>query len=133
MGVPEARDGDGDGDVAGGEAARRTNPGRAAEVRAEMAIYLVVHSPREGAENTVRPPTRLRELAEASLADGRSPRWIKSWTPDLHDDRIFTLWEAIDADAVRSTLAEYGFLDDMDSTPLRVKEWGPEEVLAESE
>jgi hypothetical protein len=73
----------------------------------------------------------LRELAETSTGEGRTPRWIKSWSPDLHDDRIFTLWEAQSADAVRSTLKEFGFLDDMDSLPLRVKEWGPEDVLAE--
>jgi hypothetical protein len=133
MGVPQTRDADGDVAVAGGVADRRINPVRAAEVRAEMALYLVIHTPRVETENSVRPPTRLRELAEGSLADGRSPRWIKSWTPDLHDDRIFTLWEALDADAVRSALAEFGFLDDMDSIPLRVKEWGPEDVLAESD
>ena len=34
------------------------------------------------------------------------------------------------ADEVRAALAEFGFLDDMDATPLRVREWGPEDVLA---
>lgn len=96
-----------------------------------MAHYLVVHTPRELGVESVRPPTRLRELAEASTSDGRSPRWLKTWSPDLHDDRIFTLWEAENADEVRSALEEFGFLDDMDAAPLRVREWGPEEVLAE--
>ena len=95
-----------------------------------MVHYLVVHSPRESELDSIRPPTRLKELAEASTSNGRSPRWLKAWSPDLHDDRIFTLWDAKNADEVRSALAEFGFLDDMDATPLRVREWGPEDVLA---
>ena len=95
-----------------------------------MARYLVVHSPSEREVDSVRPPTRLRELAEASTNNDRSPRWLKAWSPDLHDDRIFTLWDAENVDEVRSALAEFGFLDDMDPEPLRVREWGPEDVLA---
>ena len=95
-----------------------------------MARYLVVHSPSEREVDSVRPPTRLRELAEASTNNDRFPRWLKAWSPDLHDDRIFTLWDAENADEVRSALAEFGFLDDMDPEPLRVREWGPEDVLA---
>jgi hypothetical protein len=98
-----------------------------------MALYLVVHDPGNSASDTVRPPTRLRELAEASAPDRPSPRWLKTWSPDLHDDRIFTLWEAQNAEEVRTALAEFGFLDDMDATPLRVREWGPEDVLAAPE
>ncbi len=98
-----------------------------------MALYLVVHAPGDSAGESVRPPTRLRELAEASAPDRPSPRWLKTWSPDLHDDRIFTLWEAQDADEVRSALTEFGFLDDMDATPLRVREWGPEDVLLAAE
>jgi hypothetical protein len=98
-----------------------------------LSHYLVVHTPNERELESVRPPTRLRELAEASMSGGRSPRWVKTWSPDLHDDRIFTLWDAENADEVRSALAEFGFLDDMDATPLRVREWGPEDVLAAPE
>ena len=98
-----------------------------------MAHYLVVHTPSEGEIESVRPPSRLRDLAEASTSRGRSPRWLKTWSPDLHDDRIFTLWDAESADDVRSALAEFGFLDDMDATPLRVREWGPEDVLGAPE
>lgn len=98
-----------------------------------MARYLVVHSPSEREVDSVRPPTRLRELAEASTNNHRSPRWLKAWSPDFHDDRIFTLWDAENADEVRSALAEFGFLDDMDPEPLRVREWGPEDVLAAPE
>ena len=79
----------------------------------------------------LRPPTRLRELAEASPTQGRlTPRWLKTWSPDLHDDRIFTLWEAASGDEVRPRSLKFGFLDDMDATPLRVREWGPDDVLA---
>ncbi len=98
-----------------------------------MAHYLVVHTPSEREIESVRPPTRLRELAEASTSRDRSPRWLKTWSPDLHDDRIFTLWDAENADEVRLALAEFGFLDDMDAMPLRVREWGPEDVLAAPE
>ena len=63
-----------------------------------MALYLVVHTPNERGIEPVRPPTRLRALAEASVSNGRSPRWLKTWSPDLHDDRIFTLWDAENAD-----------------------------------
>lgn len=96
-----------------------------------MALYLVVHAPKSEEELSVRPPTRLRELAEASQQNGRRARWIKAWSPDLHDDRIFTLWEAESAGDVREALVEFGFLDDLDATPLRVREWGPADVLAE--
>jgi hypothetical protein len=95
-----------------------------------LAHYLVVHAPSEREAGAVRPPTRLRELAEASTSNSGSPRWLKNWSPDLHDDRIFTLWDADNADDVRAALAEFGFLDDMEATPLRVHEWGPEDVLS---
>jgi hypothetical protein len=98
-----------------------------------LAHYLVIHTPSEHEVESVRPPTRLRELAEASIRNGPSPRWLKAWSPDLHDDRVFTLWDAESADEVRSALAEFGFLDDKDATPLRVREWGPEDVLAAPE
>ena len=98
-----------------------------------MAHYLVVHTPSEREVEPVRPPTRLRELAEASTTTGRSPRWLRAWSPDLHDDRIFSLWDAENADEVLSALAEFGFLDDMDAIPLRVREWGPVDVLAAPE
>lgn len=90
----------------------------------------MVHAPRPDEAEAVRPPTRLRELAEATRREGRSPRWLKAWSPDLHDDRIFTLWEAASGDEVKAALEEFGFLDNMDASPLRVREWGPDEVLA---
>jgi hypothetical protein len=98
-----------------------------------VALYLVVHTPNPETGADVRPPTKLRELAKASTQTDAGPRWIRAWSPDLHDDRIFTLWEANSAEEVRLSLAEFGFLDDYDAKPLRVREWGPAEVLAEHE
>jgi hypothetical protein len=96
-----------------------------------MALYLVIHTPRAGdAEGeAARPPTRLRDLAETSLA-GTWPRWLKTWSPDLHDDRIISLWEARDAAEIEAALRRYGYLDDRAAEFLRVQEWGPAEVLA---
>jgi hypothetical protein len=101
---------------------------------ATVALYLVVHTPAEDQESErgVRPPTRLRDLAEASTHDGAGPRWIKAWSPDLHDDRIFTLWDAESAESITSMLSTYGFLDDYVARAMRVREWGPNDVLAES-
>ena len=98
-----------------------------------MALYLVVHTPLPEMASTVQPPTRLRELAEASGAEGTRARWLKAWSPDLHDDRIFTLWDAASAADVRAALEEFGFLNDLEARPLRVREWGPEDVLAEND
>jgi hypothetical protein len=95
-----------------------------------MALYFVVHTPRTESESELRRPTRLRELAETSALPSASPRWLKAWSPDLHDDRIFTLWEATSAAEIHRALDDYGFLDDMEATAVQVKEWGPEEVLA---
>ncbi len=103
------------------------------ESEGNLALYLVVHSPKPEAEEEVRPPTRLRELAAASTGDVDGPRWIKAWSPDLHDHRIFTLWQAPSAEDVHAALTEFGFLDDFDAVPLRVREWGPADVLAEHE
>jgi hypothetical protein len=98
-----------------------------------VALYLVVHSPNQSTSESARPPTRLRELATASSEESSTPRWLKTWSPDLHDDRVFTLWEAVNAEEVRAALSEFGFLDDMDAVPLRVREWGPNEVLSAPE
>lgn len=98
-----------------------------------MALYLVVHTPQDQEPAAPRPPTRLRDLAATSTSAESGARWLRAWSPDLHDDRIFTLWEASNAEAVHAALAEFGFLDDMDALPLRVREWGPQEVLTAGE
>ncbi len=95
-----------------------------------MALYLVVHTPKATADETVRAPSRLADLARASLAADASPRWLKTWSPDLHDDRLFSLWEARAAAEITAALDRFGFLDDMTAQPLRVREWGPTDVLA---
>ena len=95
-----------------------------------MSLDLVVHTPNEVEDGTVRAPTRLLELARASTAEDASPRWLRAWSPDLHDDRIFSLWEARNAAEIRSALERFGFLDDMTAEPLLVREWGPADVLA---
>ena len=108
-------------------------PGRTGRDRkggSGLALYLVIHAPKESAGEEVRPPTRLRDLAAESTAGENSPRWLKTWSPDFHDDRVFSLWDARSAEEVLTALAEFGFMDDMEATPLRVREWGPENVLA---
>ncbi|MCC6314679.1 MAG: hypothetical protein IT337_11790 [Thermomicrobiales bacterium] len=95
-----------------------------------MATYLVIHTPAPDKEMALRAPTRLRELAEASLTERVSPRWLKTWSPDLNDDRIVSLWEADNAAEIAAVLERFGFLNDMEAQPLRVREWGPSEVLA---
>lgn len=98
-----------------------------------MAQYLVVHDPNPETDSSVRPPTRLRDLAEAATGAVASPRWLKAWSPDLHDDRIFTMWEAGSGDEILATLEQFGFLDDYTAKPFRVREWGPDDVLAGAE
>lgn len=98
-----------------------------------MALYLVVHDPSPDEAERVRPPTRLRDLAEATSGVNASPRWLKAWSPDLHDDRIFTMWEARSAEEITAALEEFGFLDDYKAKPFQIREWGPEDVLAGGE
>jgi hypothetical protein len=95
-----------------------------------VAKYLVVHSPINLDEETPRKPSDMIELARAHGGQTASPRWLRTWSPDLHDDRIFTLWEATNGEAITDVLGKFGFLDDMLAEPLRVQEWGPEDVLA---
>jgi hypothetical protein len=94
-----------------------------------MPLYLVVHTPVNPDDQQVRAPSRMVDLARASLAAHASPRWLKTWSPDLHDDRLFSLWEAENGAEIHAVLAHYGFLDNMDAKPIRVHEWGPEDVL----
>ena len=98
-----------------------------------MALYLVIHTPREDHEESPQAPTRMLDLAREAGAEGASPRWLKTWSPDLHDDRIFSLWEATNAAEITAALARFGYLDHMAAQPLRVQEWGPADVLAAHE
>ncbi len=95
----------------------------------DLALYLVIHTPTESDSEMLHPPSRLEDLArEHGRVDGR-PRWIRTWSPDLHDERIFSLWDAQDADSILAAMSSFGYLDHMDSKPLRVQEWGPDDIL----
>ena len=99
------------------------------ERRDIMAQYLVVHTPKTEDLDATSPPTRLSNLARQHGHETAQPRWIRAWSPDLHDDRMFSLWEAVNAEAILKVIAEFGFLDTMDAHPVNVREWGPADVL----
>jgi hypothetical protein len=94
-----------------------------------MTLYFAVHVPKDADEESPTMPTDLQGLATSHGVDGAFPRWLKAWSPDLHDDRLFTLWEADDAESIVDVLKEYGFLDDMETNAFQVTEWGPDAVL----
>jgi hypothetical protein len=94
-----------------------------------MTIYLVIHTPIESKEHDVKPPTDMVGLATAHGMDGANPRWLRAWSPDLSDDRIFSLWNANNAGEIVLVLERYGFLDQMDYEAIPVHEWGPAEIL----
>ncbi len=94
-----------------------------------MAQYLVVHTPKSDEAEASAPPTKLSELARQHGHEQAQPRWLRAWSPDLHDDRMFSMWEAVNADEILRTIEMFGFLDTMDAHPVNVREWGPAEVL----
>lgn len=94
-----------------------------------MSRYLVIHTPKAVDSEDILPPTQLSDLAAQHGNQDSRPRWIKAWSPDLHDDRIFSLWEAVNAEEIRTTIRKYGFLDNMDAHLINVREWGPANVL----
>jgi hypothetical protein len=98
--------------------------------RWDMALYLVIHAPMEEQPDTVLPPTRMLDLARDANSPGSSPKWVSTFSPDLHDDRIFSLWEAENADHILVTLDRYGFLNHLSAQPIRVQQWGPTDVIA---
>lgn len=94
--------------------------------------YLVIHTPKPEAGNVdapIRRPSDLAGLAEAARDARYGPRWLRAWSPDLHDDRLFTMWRADNAAEIEAALERYGFLDHTDIVALRVAEWGPDDVL----
>lgn len=97
-----------------------------------MALYLAIHTPIDAEDETVHEPTDLHGLALKAGSKTSAPRWLKAWSPDLHDERIFTLWESDDAESIVSTLQRFGFLDHMETKAFQVTEWGPDQVLAGS-
>jgi hypothetical protein len=95
-----------------------------------MTIYLVIHTPIVSNDSDVKPPTDLAGLASAHGRESANPRWLKAWSPDISDDRIFSLWEAKNAGEIVLVLERFGFLDQMDYDAIPVHEWGPDEILA---
>lgn len=93
-----------------------------------MARYLVIHTPSAELESAARP-TDLLGLARRTLDGDRGARWLRTWSPDLHDDRQFTLWEAENAAEIRAALDAFGFFPEADADVLRVSDWGPEDVI----
>ena len=98
-----------------------------------MALYLAEHIPMvvpKGDEH-VSQPTDLEGLARHSLNVAHGVRWLTTFSPDLHDDRHFSLWEAPDGDAIRSLMTQFAFLSDWDVKVFAVRQWGPEDVMSE--
>jgi len=95
-----------------------------------VAHYLVIHTPKADEADSTLPPTKLADLAQNLGHESSQPRWITTWSPDLHDERVFSYWEARNADEILKAIEKYGFLDDMDAEAVNVRQWGPGEVLA---
>lgn len=95
-----------------------------------MPMYLVVHTPRSLTdEETVYPPTRLTELARDHSGPEARTRWIKTMSPDLHDERHFSLWTAKNAEDILEVMERYDFMSEMEHHPVAVQEWDPQSVL----
>lgn len=95
-----------------------------------MPLYIVVHTPRTEDETKVYPPTRMLEMARDHGDEGVRTRWLRTFSPDLHDERHFTLWDARTAEDITEVMERYGFLSEMVSHPVRVQEWTPADVLS---
>lgn len=99
-----------------------------------MPLYLVVHTPRSEEDDAkVYPPTRMLDMARDHGDEHARTRWIRTYSPDLHDERHFTLWEAKSAEDITEVMERYGFLSEMDSHPVCIQEWSPSDVLAADE
>lgn len=95
-----------------------------------MTRYMVIHEMNERSEEHTNPPTRLTDLARELGREGAQPRWLTTFSPDLNDDRVVSLWEAANAEEVRQAITAYGFLDHLTPKIFAVREWGPDDVLA---
>jgi hypothetical protein len=96
-----------------------------------MAMYLVEHIPYDTELDSVSQPTDLKGLARHSLNATHGARWLTTFSPGLHDERHFSLWEAPDVDAIRTAMAKFGFLSDGVVKAFVVRQWGPDDVLSE--
>lgn len=95
-----------------------------------MPLYLVVHTPKDAEGDAVFPPTNLTELARDHAGADARTRWIKTLSPDLHDERHFTMWEARSAEDILEVMERYHFMSEMEHHPIAVQEWDPQTVLA---
>jgi hypothetical protein len=98
-----------------------------------MPLYLVVHTPRKDDEEKLFPPTKMLDMARDHGGEDICTRWLKTWSPDLHDERHFTLWSANSATDITEVMNRYNFLSERDSEPICVTEWSPADVLASAE
>lgn len=91
-----------------------------------MPRYLAIHGPREEPADAPGRPADLPGLARSVSG----ARWLRTYSPDLHDDRHVSLWEAESADDVRAAMEAFHFFVEAETTVFRVHEWGPEDVRA---
>ena len=96
-----------------------------------MAIYLVEYIPLATEDDSVAQPSDLEGLARHSLDAIHGARWLTTFSPGLHDERHFSLWDAPDVDAIRTLMARFGFLSDGIVKAFAVRQWGPDDVLSE--
>ena len=96
-----------------------------------MALYLVEHIPHEVDDDAVSQPTDLIGLARHAVGATHGARWLSTFSPDLHDDRHFSLWEASSAAEIEDVMTRFGFLTDSDIKAFVVRQWGPDDVIAE--
>lgn len=95
-----------------------------------MPMYLVMHTPKSiDDEETVYPPTNLADLARDHAGEDAKTRWIKTLSPDLHDERHFSFWTARSAQDVLEVMERYHFMSEMDHHAIAVQEWDPQSVL----
>ena len=96
-----------------------------------MPLYLVVHTPKEDVDDdTVFPPSNLADLARDHAGADANTRWIKTLSPDLHDERHFSLWDAKKSEDILEVMERYHFMSEMDHHPIAVQEWDSESVLS---
>jgi hypothetical protein len=96
-----------------------------------MALYLVEQIPFAADDESVSQPTDLEGLARYSINAAHGARWLTTFSPGLHDERHFSLWEAPDVEAIQMVMARFGFLSDGVVKAFVVRQWGPDDVLSE--
>ena len=74
-------------------------------------------------------PSRPADLLGLARSSGAA-RWVRTFTPDLHDDRHVSLWDSETAEDVRAAMEEFHFFVEAETAVFRVREWGPDDVRA---